>query len=155
MKSLVVYYTRSQTTKKVGEAIAKALVCNSEEIIDTANRKGLFGWLRSGRDAMRKRTTTILPTKFNPIDYDLVIMGTPIWGSLPTPAIRTYIEQHKLDFKKVAFFSTSGSTNVGSAFAELTLICGKSPQGVLGLKQDEVKKSDTTEKINQFISGLS
>jgi flavodoxin len=155
MKSLVVFYTRSGTTKKVGEAISRVLECNIEEIVDTANRKGLFGWLRSGRDATRKRLTTILPTKLNPADYDIVIMGTPNWGALPAPAIRTYIEQNKSKFKKIAFFATSGGSNNEGTFKELALICGKSPHNVLGLRQKEVKRGDITEKINQFIAKLS
>jgi len=155
MKSLIVFYTRSGTTKKAGEAIARVLECNIEEIIDTKTRKGLFGWLRSGRDAMRKRMTTILPIKLNPADYDVVIMGTPNWGGLPAPAIRTYIEQNKSKFKKVAFFCTAGGSNFENTFKELELICEKSPQNVLGLRQKEVKKGEMTEKINQFIVRLS
>lgn len=155
MKSLVVFYSRSGTTKKVGEAISKALECNIEELIDTANRKGLFGWLRSGRDAMRKRLTVIQPIKLNPNEVDIVIIGTPNWGNMLAPAIRTYIEQNKVSFKKVAFFCTAGGSNFEKPFKELELICGKSPQNVLGLKQDEVKKGDITDKINQFIAKLS
>ncbi len=155
MKSLIVFYTRSGTTKKAGEAISRVLECNIEEIVDTANRKGLFGWLRSGRDAMRKRMTTILPAKLNPADYDIVIMGTPNWGGLPAPAIRTYIEQNKSKFKKVAFFCTAGGSSFEKTFKELELIYGKPPQNVLGLRQEEVKRGDITEKINQFIAKLS
>jgi len=155
MKSLVVFYTRSGTTKKVGEAIGRVLKCNVEEIIDTAHRKGPFGWLRSGRDAMRKKLTVIQSIKFNPVDYDIVIMGTPNWGGLPAPATRTYIEQNKSKFKKVAFFCTAGGSNFEKTFKELELICGHSPQNVLGLRQKEVKKGDITEKINSFITKLS
>jgi hypothetical protein len=70
------------------------------------------------------------------------------------PAIRTYVEQTKSNFKKVAFFATSGSGNNEALFKELELICGKQPQNILGIKQKEVKKGDITEKINQFIAKI-
>ena len=155
MKSLVVFYSRTGTTKKVGEAIGKALGCNIEEIIDTANRKWLFGWLRSGRDAMRKKLTVIHPIKLNPAEVDIVIIGTPNWGNLLAPAIRTYIEQNKASFKKVAFFCTAGGSNCENVFKELELLCGKSPVGVLGIRQKEAKANEITDKINQFIAKLS
>jgi flavodoxin len=155
MKSLVVFYSRSGTTKKAAEAISRALECNIEEIVDTKSRKGLFGWLRSGRDAMRKKLTVIQPTKLNLAEVDIVIIGTPNWGNLLAPAIRTYIEQNKASFKKVAFFCTAGGSSFEKPFKELELICGKSPQNVLGLRQEEVKKGEITEKINQFIAKLS
>jgi flavodoxin len=34
---LVVFYSRTGTTKKVGEALADLLQCDSEELIDTRN----------------------------------------------------------------------------------------------------------------------
>jgi len=54
MRALVVYYSRTGHTKKVGDGIAKELQCDSEELIDTVNRSGPIGWLNSGRQAMRK-----------------------------------------------------------------------------------------------------
>ena len=57
MKPLVVFYSRTGTTKKVGEALADLLQCDSEELIDTKKRKGPLGFLRSGRDATRNKLT--------------------------------------------------------------------------------------------------
>jgi len=50
--------------------------------------------------------TEIAQTTKVPDDYDLVIIGTPIWAWKPTPAIRTYISQNNLAGKKVALFYT-------------------------------------------------
>ena len=44
------------------------------------NRAGIIGYLFAGRDAVRKKLTKLKPLKFNPTDYDLVIIGTPIWA---------------------------------------------------------------------------
>lgn len=150
MKSLVVFYTRSGTTKKATEAISRVLECNVEEIVDTKNRKGLFGWLRSGRDAMRKRTTIIQPIKHNPADYDIVIMGTPVWGGMPAPAIRTYITQNKDNLKKVAFFCTCGSSGMDKTFAELGKLCSKDPIALLDVNAKEIKSGGFGDKVKHF-----
>ena len=54
MKTLVVFYSRTGTTKKVGENIAKILKCDSEEIFDTKDRMGVVGYMQAGKDAMFK-----------------------------------------------------------------------------------------------------
>jgi len=154
MKSLVVFYSRSGTTRKVGQAIADTLKCDVEEIIDTANRRGLFGWMRSGRDAMRKRLTVIQPTKLNPTDYDVVIIGTPNWGNIFTPAIRTYITQNRTKIKNIAFFTTCGGSAFGKIFNELQKFCGKQPITTLGLTQKEVKQDQFINKVRSFASKI-
>lgn len=106
MKSLVVYYTRTGKTKFVAEAIAAQLGADIEEVIDLKKRQGKIGWIMGGKDATRKSFTKIAPTKNALADYDLIVIGTPIWAWSPTPAIRTYISQNDLSGKKVALFYT-------------------------------------------------
>ncbi|MFH1248895.1 MAG: NAD(P)H-dependent oxidoreductase [archaeon] len=85
MKTLVVYYSRTGTTKKVASEIASILKCGIEEIIDLKNRSGPIGWINAGRDGMKKILSDISRIKKNPADYDLVIIGTPIWGGNVSP----------------------------------------------------------------------
>ncbi len=73
MKTLVVYYSRSGTTKKIADEICDKMNCDIEEIIDNKNRKGLFGWLIAAFDARSKKLTVIENIKNDPSKYDLVI----------------------------------------------------------------------------------
>ena len=109
MKSLVVYYTRTGKTKFVAEAIASQLGADVEEVVDLKKRQGKIGWIMGGKDATRKSLTDIAPTKKALADYELIVIGTPIWAWSPTPAIRTYISQNDLSGKKVALFYTFDS----------------------------------------------
>jgi flavodoxin len=109
MKTLVVYYTRTGNTKFVAETVAAELAADTEEIIDKKKRQGMLGWLSAGRDAMGQKETEIAQTKRTLTDYDLVIIGQPVWAGNPTPAIRTYLNKNDLSRKKVAlFFSDAG-----------------------------------------------
>jgi len=56
-KSLVVFYSRTGTTKRVAESISNLLKCDVEEVIDRKDRKGPLGCLKSGSDAMSKKLT--------------------------------------------------------------------------------------------------
>jgi hypothetical protein len=50
------------------------------------NRKGLINWLRSGRDGMKKKLTKVKYSK-EASKYDLIIVGTPVWGWNMVPAV--------------------------------------------------------------------
>ena len=109
MTSLVIFYSRTGTTKKIANIVSEKLSCDCEEIFDTKNRLGFFGWLRSGKDAMMKKLTILKEITKNPESYDLIIIGTPIWSSNMSTPIRTYIADNKDKLKDVAFFCTEGS----------------------------------------------
>ena len=119
MKSLVVYYTRTGNARFVAETIAAEIGSDVEEVIDMKKRSGVLGYLSGGKDARQGKETQIAPSKKSPADYDLIIVGTPIWAARPTPAVTTYLKKNNLSGKKVAVFFTQG---------------GKKPQGIEQIK---------------------
>jgi flavodoxin len=154
MKSLVVYYTRTGKTKSAAEAIAAQLGADIEEIVDLKKRKGALGWIGGGKDASRKSLTEIAPTQKSPADYDLVVVGTPIWAWAPTPAFRTYIGKSNLDGKKVAVFYTYDS-DLKEASAKIhQLLEGIDVVGELALKEPSKNKEDTAKKIAEWCQTL-
>lgn len=108
MKSLVVYYTRTGNARFVAETIAAEIGADVEEVIDLKKRTGVLGYLSGGSDARRGKETEIASTKKSPAEYDLVIVGTPVWAGRPAPAILTYFKKHDFADKKVAVFFTQG-----------------------------------------------
>ncbi len=155
MKTLVVYYSRTGNTKTIAEALAEALNADIDEIIDLKKRMGLLNWIRAGRDALRKKLTQI-KTQKNPIEYDFILIGTPIWAGNMTPAIRTYIKENPLEQKKISFFITSGGDkrqHVMDALREITPNNEYiSNFGILGKL---VKKGNYKDKVNSFVESLS
>jgi len=148
MKPLVVFYSRTGTTKKVAESLKKFLKCDSEEILDVKSRKGLIGYLISGKEASMKKLARIKETKKNPSSYDIVLIGTPVWAWNVSSPVRTYISKNK--FKKVAFFCTMGGSGDKNAFSEMKKLCGKKPVSVLALKTKEVAMGNFSERIGKF-----
>jgi len=154
MKTLVVYYSRSGNTKVVAEELSKKIKCDIEEIIDTKNRKGIIGWLISGRDAHSKKLTTIKEIRKDPSKYDIVAIGTPVWAGRMAPAIRTYINENKGKFKNVGFFCTCGSSPGDiKTFGEMEDYMGITPLSKLSITTKELK-TNHEDNIKSFIKGI-
>ncbi|MEM3403056.1 MAG: flavodoxin [Nitrososphaeria archaeon] len=154
MKTLVVYYTRTGNAKFMAETIAAELGADIEEVIDLKNRQGRLAFLPAGRDAMFGKETEIAQTKVIPADYDLIIIGQPVWAGSPTPAIRTYLKKNDLSGKKVAlFFSDS---NLGQAVEKIKALMPNSTfVGKLALPAKELRnKEETKKKIADWCNTL-
>lgn len=153
MNALVVYYSRSGTTRKVAEQISTFLGGDAEEIHDRTNRSGIMGWIRAGRDAGSKKLTVLEEVKKDPANYDVVVIGTPIWRHSVSTPIRTYISQFGERFKKVAFFCTGNTGD--NVFGEMESLCGKKPVATLSLRRrQEVEKGHYVEKTEEFVKKL-
>jgi flavodoxin len=153
MKAFVVYYSRTGRTRKVAEAIADALSCDKEEIVSTQNLSGLVGLLRIVYQAMRKSLIAINDLKRDVAEYDLVIIGTPVWGGTVSLPVKTFIYTCKDYFNKVAFFSTHGGAESQEEFNEMEAVCGKKPVSVLSFSARKVD-TDCIEDVDQFVAEL-
>lgn len=107
MKTLVVYYSRTDRTRFVAEKIATCLGADIEEVVDLKKRFGMTAFMKASFDAMVGHETKISPTTKPPDQYDLIVVGTPVWFTRPTPAIRTYLKKNSLAGKRVALFCTN------------------------------------------------
>jgi flavodoxin len=151
MKTLVVYYSRTGMTRAVAQAISKELRCDIEEVVDEKDRAGPLGWLSGGKDAFSKKLTKIKTIKFNPKNYDLVIIGSPIWAGTMTPAIRTYLVENKIE--NLAAFCTMGGNNPGVYIRGIEEF--SKSNAFVAVTTSEVKSGKIDEKIKEFVQVLS
>jgi len=150
MKSLVVFYLRTGTTRTVAEAVSERLGSDVDEIHDTRDRRGFIGWMSAGRDAGKRKLTTIKDVTKDPGQYDLVVIGTPVWNNTVSTPIRTYIAQHRDRLNEVAFFCTQ-DTEKSRVFEEEELLVGRKPVATLALR----KKADVEEEdYEKLVMGL-
>lgn len=154
MKSLVVYYTRTGKTKFVAETVAAELGADLEEIVDLKKREGKLGWIMGGKDASQKNLTEIAPMKRVPADYDLIVVGTPIWAWAPTPAFRTYVSKNNLATNKVALFYTFDSDPKQASGKIREILPNVNIVGELPLKDPSKNKDETEKKIAAWCSTL-
>ena len=149
MKILVTYYSRSKNTEKVAKEIQKNLESDIEEIIDIKNRSGTLGWIKSLIDAIRRNSGEIKPIEKNIADYDLVIVGTPVWASSTSSATLTYLKENKEKFKNLSFFCTCGSSGYEETFEQMEELSGKKAVETLYITKKDMNYSFES-KIESF-----
>ena len=155
MKSLVVYYSRSGNTRFVAEKISQKIGGDIEEIIDKKRRKGPLGFVIGGFDATRGRKTDIAEMKKSPRDYDLIVVGTPMWNKRITPAVRTYLEDNKFSKKRVALFCTNNGSQSERVFKTLKEIMNRCIfVGELAISNAQKDREDTEKKISEWSKSL-
>ena len=141
MKSLVVYYSRTNVTKKLAESIAGAVDADIEEIIPKVNYQGKIGYARGGKDAIQEKIIELEPLKYDPEEYDIVYLGTPVWAGKSSTPLLSYIKLNDGKFSDVKFFVTAGGRGFDSTFEQLEETC-KKPLKTLALTTKEVKKDE-------------
>ena len=153
MKTLVVYYSRTGKTKFVAEKVASELKAKLEEVVDLKNRSGRFGFLKAGYDATRGNVTRIRETKKSPSDFDLIIIGTPVWNSRPASAIRTYLKRNDFAGKNVAIFCTNEGVGEEKALERTkALVSNGNIVGELVVTRVFENREETESKISDWCS---
>ena len=111
MKSLVIYYSFSGNTRKVSEVLAEYLKQKGEvEIIELKALDESDKFLIQAARGFRKKRAEIAPINFDLSQYDLVCLGTPVWGLGPSPAMNTFLDKCLgLEGKDIVIFTTYGS----------------------------------------------
>jgi flavodoxin len=155
LKSLVIYYTRTGNARFVAETIAAEIGADAEEIVDMKNRSGKFAYLTGGSDARRGKTTEIAPTTKSPADYELIVVGTPVWASRPAPAVTTYLKKNDLAGKKVALFFTQGGKKPSAIEQTKALIPNSECIGVLTLIEPLKSKEESEKQIVEWCKTLT
>jgi hypothetical protein len=139
----------------VADALAAALHCPIENLIDTRPRAGGLRLPKCVFDALLKRTTTLRPLACDPEQYDLVIVATPVWANSLPPATRTFLAASGGHIKRVAFVCTQHDSGAGQVFRDMTAVCGRAPVAVLALRSDEVQSGRFTADLDDFVSEIS
>ena len=105
---LCIYYSRTGKTRSVMAEIAKSLEAELVEITDGVDRSGLMGAMKSCLDAVRKSTRFLehFETQRDLKDYDLVIIGTPVWAGRCSSITREFLKKYGMDLQRVAYVIT-------------------------------------------------
>ncbi len=164
MNVLIVYFSRTGVTEKVARRVAELLTETSgtsvkvEGLVDRKHRKGVMGWLRSGKDAARKHETEIAPLESDPSTAEVLIVGTPVWAWTCSPAVRTFLHQYADSLpQRLALFCTMGGSGDEGAFHAMQETAGREPLATLSLIDRHVKADhpDRYQKpVDEFVDQI-
>lgn len=139
MNYKVVYFTRTGTSKRVAEKIAKKLSCETIEITDNMNWKGVLGFIKGGYYGSTNKDVQIeVHGKLEASDELIVV--TPLWAGGAAPAIRTFLKGKQLD--KTHLVVTSNGSTI------------KNPSGYKSVTDVVKSKNNEDESLNKLTEGL-
>lgn len=150
-KILVVYYTRTGNVGILAEKISKSLNADIEKI-KTEDYSGFWGYLLGVLDIAFRRKPRISFTK-NPADYNLIIIGSPIWSEGLAPPIKSYLVQNKGKIKKTAFFCSRGGGEIRKAIKKISKLASE-PISVLNVLEKDIKENNYKAKLTSFIKEI-
>lgn len=149
---LVVYYSRSGTTREIARRLSRSLRADLEEIIDPTPRAGVLGFVRSAIEARREQIPAISPAQQDPAAYDLVVIGTPVWMASVSTPVRAYLRRHRGNIRAAAFFCTCGHSGGGRALQQMEEECKLAPVVRMHLRQEEIATVSAELAIERFVS---
>ncbi|WNC94035.1 flavodoxin [Paraburkholderia sp. FT54] len=151
---LVVFFSRSGTTRVLASTLAKMLSADFEEICDCTERLGAMGYMRCLFDSWRKRPSEIVPAGLDTSQYDLVVVGTPIWAGSVSAPVREYLLENRLKLRHVAFFCSFGGMGSQAAFDEMRALAGKAPVAQCKVRAREVERGAVAPSLMVFVNVL-
>lgn len=154
MRTLVVHYSRTGTTRALAHQLADALGADLEELRDPTPRRGLGGWLRCAMQARRGTLVPLAPLRHDPAAFDLVVVGTPIWAGAVSSPVRTFLHHHRSHLRGLACFCTGGGESGDEVLAQLERLAGHDARAHLFVRASEAASAVTTRKIAAFVERL-
>ena len=125
MKTLVAYFSaESGRTASLAEKMAAAIGADLFEIkpekpYSAADLNYMNPVSRCNREFFAKKQVPVSGKIQNFEDYDLVLIGFPIWYGCAPLVVNTFCAGYDWTGKKVAAFATSGGSGIGKTAAKL------------------------------------
>lgn len=152
-RTLVVYHSRTGYTRRVARMLANRLGADLDEIRIVEPLGGPLGYLLCAIEAIAGLAPALRPPRKDPAAYDLIVVGTPVWFWSPASPVRSWLEQHRLRGKRLAFFCTMGGSGASRVFASLQELAGTAPVAAVALADIEIDRG-ALSKLEPFIETL-
>ncbi len=136
----------------VAERIAQTLDADLVDLQERADRRGVWGFVKGGFDALRQKTTELIPVEKDLSRYDLLIVGSPVWAGTLCPAVRTFLQG--VSVPRTAFFCTHGGGGASKSYADTERLIGKPLVATVALRDKAVKGGEMSPAIDVFLGAL-
>src|SRR5450830_1298310 len=92
--ALVVFYSLDGDVRLLARTLAKEpeLDAMELELVKPHPTHGFMKDFKGGVLAAIGATPPLRPLAYDAAHYDLIFVGTPVWNSRPTPAVRTFLK---------------------------------------------------------------
>ena len=156
-KNLVVYFSASGVTKKVGKNLANVIGADLYEIKPAVPYTNAdLNWMdkksRSSVEMSDKNSRPeIVQDNFSVEKYDTVFLGFPIWWYIAPTIVNTFLEQHDFSNKRIILFATSGGSGFGGTAEILKSSVSDSAEIIEG---EILNHNPSTEQLKTWAEGF-
>lgn len=158
MKTAIVFYSMNGNVRSVAEKVAADTGADMIELIPKKAYpdKGMRKFMWGGAAVTFKAKPDLEPYTFKKDDYDMIILGSPVWAGTFTPPLRTFLDGNDLSGKKIAVIATSSGGDAGKCINALkTAAKADSLVASVSLIDPLTKPSEENDaKLKNFIDSL-
>ncbi len=140
MKTLCLYYSRTNTTKAVMETIAGAIGADIAEYSDGKDRKGLLGYLGACFVTVNNSLSKVsIKGEINLDDYDRVIIGMPVWVEGPCAIGRALIKKYRDKMPNEVYYVVThmGNNDYMAKIKAMDSLLGRPSSGQFSVRTKE------------------
>jgi flavodoxin len=158
MKTLIAYYSYEGHSALIAGELAKLLNADTLRIEteDEKSRSGLAKYVWGGKMVFTKQRPILKPFNLDVDQYDLVVLGAPIWAGNPAPALLGFLDKVRIKGKKTALFLCHLGGQ-GKAMGKLkSALAGNAIAGEIEFKN--IKSEDLpsiAEKLSSWANEIS
>ena len=109
-RKAIVYYSYSNNTKKIVDEIIKTVKADVYEIKPVIPYPDDYELLIEQEEHKqgKEEVVEIEDLKINLKDYEIIILGTPVWWYTMAPPVRSFLKNNDLSGKTIIPFITNG-----------------------------------------------
>ncbi len=109
IRTLIAFYSLEGNTRFVAQAMAEAVQADLLELeLLKPMPQGFFKYLWGGMLSLFKAKPALRPWSRDIGQYDLIVIGTPVWGDQVAAPLNTFNALNPLRDRKIALFCCSG-----------------------------------------------
>ena len=156
VRTLVAYFSATNTTEGVAQHIAEGLNADLYEIVpeDPYTDADLDYNDDNSRSTVEMNDPDVRPEISGSVEnmeqYDVVFIGYPIWWGEAPRIVSIFVERYDFSGKTIVPFCTSGGSGIGDSAENLQQLT----DGAEWLDGQRLNGSDSQDAIMEWVNGL-
>ena len=155
MKTLCLYYTRTNTTKAVMENIAGILGADLAEYTDGRDRSGFFGYVGACFATVNNTIAGVsVQGEVDLTSYDRVLIGMPVWAEGPCAIGRAFIKKYRDSLPQEVYYVVThmgGRQDYMEKIKAMDHLLGRPSSGQISIR---TKENDYIRDSADFAASL-
>ena len=155
MRTLCLYYTRTNTTKAVMDSIAKIIGADLAEYTDGKERNGFFGYVGACFATINNTISGVsIKGEVDLTAYDRVLIGMPIWVEGPCAIGKAFIKKYRDSLPSEVYYVVTHMGERHDYMAKIKAmddLLGRASSGQISIR---TKDNDYIRESEDFAASL-